>query len=138
MPAPLPAGAVQSTRTIALPNATFGAAGATGAPILTGAEATENGPKPSALCARTLNVYDVAFFRPVKISVTLVLLYTCVTLATVPMNALTLYELIGLPWFAGAFHVTRAFRLIGDATGLAGAAGVDTAAPAGAIGAVSP
>ena len=88
--------------------------------------------------ARTLNVYVVAFLRPVTTWVTAVLLKIFVTLGCLLIDATTVYWSIGEPWFAGAFHVTFAFRLIGVAVGFAGAAGFVGAAPAGVIVAIIP
>src|SRR6478609_8137099 len=101
MPAPFAFGATQLTRTVALPRVTFGLAGASGAPIRTGADATENFPKPTLLCARTLNVYVTPFFKPVIVCAFAALLKRRAACAFFPMYGVTEYWLIGEPWFAG-------------------------------------
>src|SRR6185437_9281837 len=91
--------------------------GATGT---TGLEGVDVGPVPTALWARTVNVWAVPLWIPVSVQAS----GPPVQVQVVPCGvAVTVYEVIGLPPFVGAVHVTVADSRPAVAWGAAGCAG---------------
>ncbi len=78
-------------------------------PGVTALDGADAGPGPAALVARTVNVYEVPFVRPVTTAVVV----EPPTVAVMPPGLeVTVYPVIGLPpSLAGAVHETPAWAL---------------------------
>jgi hypothetical protein len=75
---------------------------------VTGAEAADAGPAPTALVAVTVNVYAVPLVSPLTVAEVDEPLAVVVACAVLPMYGVTVYEVIGLPPSPGAAQVTVA------------------------------
>jgi len=120
------AGAVQATVAEAFPAVAVTAVGAAGTVAgVTAVEAVDAAPVPTAFVAVTRKVYAVPFVNPVIVvlvagGLPVIVVAVC---AVVPMNGVTVYEVIALPLFAGAVHDTVADALPAMAVTPVGALG---------------
>jgi hypothetical protein len=102
-----------------------GAAGAVGAVGVTWPDGAEAGPVPTPLVAVTVKVYEAPSVRPLIEALVAggVPVTTVGVWAAVPMYGVTVYDVIGLPPFAGAVQDTTAELLPAVAMTAVGAAG---------------